>query len=204
MTVAVANDLDRAREAGASRLLELQKPGGWWAGELESNVTMTAQHVFLHHFLGLLDDDTSRLCANELLARQRPDGTWAIYWGGEPDLAATIEAYAALRITGLGADDPRLARARRFVEERGGIGASRVFTRMWLALLGVWRWEDIPQIPVAVVLLRHWMPFSVYDFACWARQTLVALAVVMHYRPVRPLLPGRACHELNLGIRRAR
>ena len=31
---------------------------------------------------------------NELLARQRPDGLWAIYWGGEPDLAATLESYA--------------------------------------------------------------------------------------------------------------
>src|SRR5215211_7805852 len=160
MTVAVANDLDRAREAGASRLLELQKPGGWWAGELESNVTMTAQHVFLHHFLGLLDDDTSRLCANELLARQRPDGTWAIYWGGEPDLAATIEAYAALRITGLGADDPRLAGARRFAEEAGGIGAARVFTRIWLALFGLWSWDELPQLPPELVLMRPELPLS--------------------------------------------
>ncbi len=71
---------------------------------------------------------------------------------------------------------------------------------MWLALLGIWRWQDIPQIPVEVMLLRPWMPVSVYDFACWARQTLVALSVVMHYRPVRPLASERACHELNLGL----
>ena len=49
-----------------------------------------------------------------------PDGLWAIYWGGEPDLAATLESYAALRLAGLDADDPRLAAARRFCEERGG------------------------------------------------------------------------------------
>jgi squalene-hopene/tetraprenyl-beta-curcumene cyclase len=204
MSVAVASDLDRALDAGVERLLELQRPGGWWVGELESNVTMTAQHVFLLHFLRRLDEDTLRRCANELLARQLPDGTWAIYRGGEPDLAATIEAYAALRIAGLAADDPRLAGARRFCEARGGIGAARVFTRMWLALLGVWRWEDIPQIPAELVLLRSWMPFSIYDFACWARQTLVALAVVMHYRPVRPLPAERAPTELDLGTRPGR
>ncbi len=197
---AAASELDGALEAAVGRLLELQTPGGWWVGELESNVTMTAQHVFLLHFLRLLDDRTLQGCANELLARQRPDGTWAIYWGGEPDLAATVEAYTALRLAGLEADDPRLAGARAFVLERGGVGASRVFTRMWLALLGQWRWEDIPQIPVELIFLRSWMPFSVYDFACWARQTLVPLAVVMHYRPVRPVAAERRCDELNLGV----
>jgi squalene-hopene/tetraprenyl-beta-curcumene cyclase len=193
------HELERAVDAAASRLLELQRPGGWWVGELESNVTMTAQHVFLLHFLRLLDGDTLARCANELLARQRPDGTWPIYRGGDPDLAATIEAYAALRIAGLDADDLRLCGARTFVERRGGIGASRAFTRMWMALIGVWRWDDIPQIPPEIVLLPHRGPFSIYSFACWARQTLVALSVVMHHRPVRPLPRERACTELDLG-----
>jgi squalene-hopene/tetraprenyl-beta-curcumene cyclase len=200
VSVASATQLDRALDAGAERLLSLQDPGGWWVGELESNVTMTAQHLFVHHFLRTLDEDTLERCARELLSRQRPDGTWAIYHGGEPDLAATIEAYAALRLAGLDADDPRLEGARRFVTERGGIGTSRIFTRMWLALIGVWRWEDIPQIPPELVLMRPWAPLTMYDFACWARQTIVALSVVMHYRPVRPLPPERACHELNLGV----
>ena len=192
-------ELERALEAGTARLLELQSPDGQWVGELESNVTMTAQHVFLQHFLGLLDEETTRRCANELLARQRPDGTWAIYWGGEPDLAATLESYTALRLAGFSADDPRLAAARRFCEERGGIGAARVFTRMWLALLGLWPWKEIPQIPVELVFLSPRLPFSLYDFGCWARQTVVPLSVVMHYRPVRPLPPERAATELDLG-----
>jgi squalene-hopene/tetraprenyl-beta-curcumene cyclase len=199
MSVAAATELDRAVDAAAERLLELQRPAGCWAGELESNVTMTAQHAFLLHFLGVLDDETLERLRNELLAQQRPDGTWAIYWGGEPDLAATVEAYAALRLAGLSPSDGRLMGARAFCEERGGIGAARVFTRMWLALLGVWSWDEIPQIPPELVFLRPWMPFSIYDFACWARQTLVPLSVVMHYRPVRPVPRERACVELDLG-----
>ncbi len=191
--------LDRTLDAAVERLLGLQKEGGWWVGELESNVTMTAQHLLLHEFLGIRDEETTRRCVNELLARQRPDGLWAIYWGGEPDLAATLESYAVLRLAGLDADDERLAAARRFCEERGGIGGARVFTRIWLALFGLWPWDEIPQIPPELVLMKPWMPLSVYDFACWARQTVVPLTVVLHYRPVRNLPPGRACHELNLG-----
>ena len=130
---------------------------------------MTAQHLLLLEFLGLRDAETTRRCANELLARQRPDGLWAIYWGGEPDLAATLESYAALRLAGLDADDERLAPARRFCEERGGIGGARVFTRIWLALFGLWPWEEIPQIPPELVLMKPWLPLSVYEFSCWAR-----------------------------------
>jgi squalene-hopene/tetraprenyl-beta-curcumene cyclase len=199
MSVTVATDLDRTLDAAVERLLSLQRPEGSWVAELESNVTMTAQHIFWTTFLGLGDEDTVRRCANELLARQRHDGTWAIYWGGEPDLAATVESYAALRMAGLDADDLRLAGARRFVESRGGIGAARVFTRIWLALFDLWPWEEVQAIPPEFVLLRPELPFSVYDFGCWARQTVVALSIVMHYRPVRRLPDERLARELDLG-----
>lgn len=199
MTVAVGTELDRTLDAGAEHLLSLQKPGGWWVGELESNVTMTAQWMLLLEFLRLRDEDTTRRLANELLARQRPDGLWSIYWEGDPDLPATLESYAALRLAGLSADDPRLAAARRFCEQRGGIGGARVFTRMWLALLGLWDWDEIPEIPPELVLLPPWSPLSVYTFGCWARQTMVALAVARHYKPVHRIPPERACRELDLG-----
>jgi squalene-hopene/tetraprenyl-beta-curcumene cyclase len=199
MSTPATSELDRMLNRSVRRLLSLQRPDGWWVGELESNVTMTAQHLLLLEFLGLRDEETTRRCANELLARRRPDGLWAIYWGGEPDLAATLESYTALRLAGLDADDERLAPARRFCEERGGIGGARVFTRIWLALFGLWPWDEIPQLPPELILLRPSLPFSVYDFACWARQTVVPLTVVLHYRPVRNLPPERACHELNLG-----
>jgi squalene-hopene/tetraprenyl-beta-curcumene cyclase len=199
VSTTVGTDFERALDAGVERLLSLQKPDGFWVAELESNVTMTAQHIFWHEFLRIADEDTVRRCANELLARQREDGTWAIYWGGEPDLAATVEAYTALRMAGFAADDPRLAGARSYIEEQGGIGASRVFTRMWLALFGLWPWEEIQAIPPELVLLSPELPLSVYSFGCWARQTLVALSIVMHYRPVRHLPAERLAQEIDLG-----
>jgi squalene-hopene/tetraprenyl-beta-curcumene cyclase len=201
VTVTLGSELDRTVDSAAEHLLSLQKPGGWWVGELESNVTMTAQWMLLLEFLGLRNENTTARLTNELLARQRQDGLWSIYWEGEPDLAATVESYAALRLAGLSVDDPRLAAARRFCQERGGIGGARVFTRMWLALLGLWDWDEIPEIPPELVLLPTWSPLSVYTFACWARQTMVALAVVRHYKPVHKLPPERGCHELDLGPR---
>src|SRR5262245_50789086 len=142
MTVTVGAELDRTLEQGVERLVALQEPGGWWVGELESNVTMAAQHLFFLEFLRIRDEETTFGIMSELLARQRPDGLWSIYHGGEPDLNATIEAYAALRLAGLSDQAPQLAEAKRFCLDRGGIGAARVFTRIWFALFGLWPWRE--------------------------------------------------------------
>ena len=74
--------LDRAIDAGTRRLLELQDADGWWVGELESNATMIAEHLFWLHALGLRDPATDRKLANELLARRHDDGTWSKWWEG--------------------------------------------------------------------------------------------------------------------------
>ncbi|MGZ4354254.1 MAG: squalene--hopene cyclase, partial [Gaiellaceae bacterium] len=66
--------LDETIDRGTRRLLELQRPEGIWVGELESNVTMTAQHLFWNHLLGLRTPDLDRRIANELTARMREDG----------------------------------------------------------------------------------------------------------------------------------
>ena len=62
-----------------------------------------------------------------------------------------------------------------------------MFTHLWLALFGLWSWERVPALPPEIVLLPPWVPLNVYDFACWARQTIVALSLVKAHRPVRPL-----------------
>src|ERR687886_2132207 len=123
--------LDRALVRGADRLLELQRPDGHWCGELESNVTMTAQHLFWHHFLGLRTPELDRKIANELLARRRDDGTWANWWEGPADLSTTIEAYAALKLAGVDPGTP----SREYIQRQGGIPRARVFTKCFLALL---------------------------------------------------------------------
>jgi hypothetical protein len=114
MSVATETRLDAAIEAATARLLELQHADGYWVGELESNVTMTAQHLFWHHVLGLRTPELDRKVARELLARQRDDGTWAIWFEGPGDLSTTVEAYAALKLAGA---DPG-PRARDFIRSR--------------------------------------------------------------------------------------
>ena len=174
--------LDAAIEAGTQRLLELQHPGGWWVGELESNATMIAEHLFWLHFMGLRDARTDEKLANEILARRRDDGTWSNWFEGPPDLSTTIESYVALKMAGVDAGEA----TRDYIRRRGGIPRARVFTKCFLALLDQWPWQKISPAPPEVVLLPPWSPFSIYNLACWARQTVVPLSVVMALRPSRP------------------
>ena len=84
---------------------------------------------------------------SELLARQRPDGLWSIYHGGEPDLNATIEAYAALRLAGLSERAPQLAEAQAFCVERGGIGGGTgLHAHLVRRCSGSGRWGEVPQL----------------------------------------------------------
>jgi squalene-hopene/tetraprenyl-beta-curcumene cyclase len=175
--------LDVAIDRGARRLLELQRPDGIWVGELESNVTMTAQHLFWTHYLGLRTPDKDRRIANELLARMRDDGTWSIWFEGPADLSTSIEAYVALRMCGV---DPG-EQARRYIQSRGGIPKARLFTKCFLALLGQWPWQRMVPIPPELILLPRTSPFSIYAFSCWARQTFVALSLAQSLRPVAPI-----------------
>jgi squalene-hopene/tetraprenyl-beta-curcumene cyclase len=168
-------------------LLSLQHGEGWWKGELETNVTMDAEDLMLRHFLGLLEPAAAGASAKWIRSQQTADGMWATFYGGPGDLSTTVEAYVALRLAGDRAEDPHMERAAARISEAGGIACSRVFTRIWLALLGAWNWEDLPVLPPEIMFLPPRVPLNIYDFGCWARQTVVALTVVMAERPSRPM-----------------
>jgi squalene-hopene/tetraprenyl-beta-curcumene cyclase len=183
----LTEDAAAATQAAAEHLLSLQHADGWWKGELETNVTMDAEDLMLRHFLGRLEGPTAESSARWIRSNQQADGTWATFHGGPPDVSTTIEAYVALRLAGDAADAPHMMAAAEWVRQAGGVGSARVFTRIWLAMLGQWKWTDLPVLPAEIMFLPSGVPLNIYDFACWARQTVVALTVVMAYRPVHPL-----------------
>jgi squalene-hopene/tetraprenyl-beta-curcumene cyclase len=198
--MAVAASIDQASatlERAVDRLLVLQSPDGWWKGELQTNVTMDAEDLLLRHFLGIRTDEETRLAANWIRSQQRQDGTWSNFYGGPGELSTTVESYAALRLAGDPRDAEHMRRAREWIRDHGGLEQTRVFTRLWFSLVGLWSWNDVPVIPPELVYLPRWVPLNLYDFACWARQTIAALAVVSAYRPVRPT--GFSLDELRTG-----
>ena len=176
-----------ALERAIDWLVEQQAPQGWWSGELETNVTMTAEQVLLYRFLGIELEAIRDGAIAHIVGTQREDGSWALYHDGPADLSTTIEAYVALKVLGFDVAREPMQRALSVIRRMGGLVHARVFTKIWLALFGVYPWDGIPSLPPEIIYFPLWMPFNVYDFACWARGTVAPLTIVVSKRPVRAL-----------------
>ena len=186
MSVTASPRLDAAHRAlarGRQHLRGLQHPDGWWKGELETNVTIDAEDLFVRHYLGILTAGQRDGSAAWIRSKQRDDGSWATFYGGPADLSTTVEAYVALRLAGDPPDAAHMREAAKLIVDLGGVERTRVFTRMWLSLLQLWSWDDVPALPPEQIFLPSQAPLSIYSFGCWARQTIVALSIASALRP---------------------
>ncbi|MDH2414481.1 squalene--hopene cyclase [Nocardioides sp. CER19] len=184
-------------DAAVVHLRSLQHPDGWWKGDLATNVTMDAEDLMLRTFLRVATPETTEQTARWIRSQQRSDGTWALYPGGPGDLSTTVEAWVALRIAGDPAESVHLQKAAAYIRDSGGLESARVFTHLWLALFGLWRWDDCPTLPPELILLPKRAPLNIYNWGCWARQTIVPLTIVSSRRPVRQV--GIRVDELRSG-----
>ena len=190
-------DIHAALARAVEHLQSLQHPAGWWKGPLDTNVTMDAEDLMMRQFLGIRGDRETQATARWIRSQQRDDGTWATFYGGPGDLSTTVEAYVALRLAGDPPDAEHMRRAATFVRAQGGLERTRVFTRIWMALFGLWSWDDLPALSPEIMYLPAWFPLNLYDFACWARQTIAPLTIIGAHRPARDL--GVTIDELRSG-----
>ncbi len=174
----------------------IQHADGYWWAELEANATMASEHLLLEQFLGIGEPERWRKIANYLLGLQQADGSWPIYFGGPGDVSVTTEAYFALKLAGVDAAGDAMTRARGFILAHGGIGATRIFTKLWLALFGQFDWTAMPTMPPEAILFPDRFAFNIYEFASWARATIVAILVVSAHRPVAVIPPSAHVDEL--------
>ena len=166
----------------------LQDAAGWWHGELQTNVTMDAEDMLLREFLGVREASETERSAAWIRSQQRADGTWANFYGGPGELSTHDRGLLGAAPGRRPAPKPSTCAAPPSSSARRAASSSaRVFTHLWLALFGLWSWDRVPALPPEIVLLGRRVPLNVYDFACWARQTIVALSLVKAHRPVRPL-----------------
>ena len=128
------SDLEQGIENSRYYLLSRQDADGVWVDELESNATITAELIFFMHMTGRVDAEKQEKLVSYLLGKQREDGSWTLYYGGPCDINSTVECYMALKMAGYSSDHPALVKAREAIFANGGIKATRVFTKIFLAI----------------------------------------------------------------------
>ncbi len=203
-------DFDREIETSILRsqeyLLGLQKPEGYWVGELMVDSTLVSDTIAYHHWNRKVDPEWQRKAVNHLLSMQLPDGGWNIYYGGPSDVNATIKAYLALKLAGVPETNPWMLRAREVALHLGGVPRMNTFSKLYLALLGLYSWEYVPTIPCEVLLIGKWFHVNFWDMSNWSRAMLVPLAIISHFKPTHPVdvdldeLYPEGVHERDLAL----
>ena len=183
----IASAADLAITRSQNYLFSVQHPEGYWVGELMVDSTLVSDTVAYHHWAGDVDPEWQRKAVNHIFSMQQPDGGWNIYHGGPAEVNATIKAYLALKLAGVPVTDPRMLRAREMGKNLGGVPRMNTFSKLYLALLGLFPWDYVPTIPSEVILIGKWFHVNFHDMSNWSRSMLVPLSIINHFKPTRPV-----------------
>src|SRR5262245_6510731 len=94
-------------------LLSQQQANGCWEGEMVWCTMILSQGVIVRHLAGRpwSEPERERIIRNYQVTRT-PDGAWGLHPESGGYVFTTTLAYVALRLLGVPADDPLVARAR--------------------------------------------------------------------------------------------
>lgn len=95
--------------------------------------------VFTLYVTGCLDELLSPEHKSELIRylwnHQSPDGGWGIHIEEPCTMFGTVLTYITLRILGVPANEPKLARAKKLILDNGGAMVLPSWGKFWLCVL---------------------------------------------------------------------
>lgn len=200
----LAKRSDAAADLAARALLAVQKPEGYWCGDLTADTTLESDYILLALWLHPPDESGEwnppaagriRKAARTILDRQLADGGWNIYTGGPSEVNATARAYTALKIAGVSPEEPAMARARERTLRLGGMQATNSYTKINYSLFGLYPRQYAPSVPVEITLVPGNL---LYEMSSWTRAIIVPLSIVQAIGGVRPVPRGLDIQELYL------
>ncbi|KAK8850780.1 squalene-hopene cyclase [Apiospora arundinis] len=192
MDLSLSSRAKEALEKAVQFSFDHQREDGHWVAEVSSDATFTAQYVMFKYSVGLdlkSDGDAIKLW---LLNDQKEDGSWGLAPELPGNVSTTTEAYLALKILGVSAEEKAMLKASDFMQANGGVAKVRFFTRFFLATFGLFPWTAIPQIPAELILLPPASPLNIYTMSSWARSTMIPVFVAAHHKPLYALPNGRS------------
>jgi squalene-hopene/tetraprenyl-beta-curcumene cyclase len=186
------------RSLGA--LTSIQDPKGYWWGDLTADTTLESDFILLQVWMyppegGKWNPPNREIidrAVASILARQLEDGGFNIYQQGPSEISASIKAYFALKICGLGVDDSRMARLRERILALGGMQAANSYVKVNLSLFGLFPREYTPSIPPEIILFGNF----IYEMSSWTRAIVIPLSIVHSANPQARVPDGFTLDEL--------
>jgi squalene-hopene/tetraprenyl-beta-curcumene cyclase len=183
---AAAPDLtavDSVISASREWLLAQQNPDGHWCAELEADTTLESYFILFKALFGHRDDPKIPKLAKVIKQCMLPEGGWAIYRGGPPELSISCLSYFALKVAGVSASEPGMRASRDVILKLGGVVKANTYTKYYLAFFDQYDWEHVPAIPPEMILIPKVSPFHIYDMSSWSRTIFVPLSIIYALKP---------------------
>ncbi|XP_009889697.1 PREDICTED: LOW QUALITY PROTEIN: lanosterol synthase [Charadrius vociferus] len=155
----------------------LQAEDGHWAGDYGGPLFLLPGLLITCHTVKIqLPEGFRKEMVRYLRSVQLPDGGWGLHVEDKSTVFGTALNYIALRILGLGPDDPDIVRARVNLHSKGGAVGIPSWGKFWLAVLNVYSWEGMNTLLPEMWLLPTWFPAHPSRLWCHCRQVYLPMS----------------------------
>ncbi|KAM6131595.1 LOW QUALITY PROTEIN: lanosterol synthase [Phoenicopterus ruber ruber] len=155
----------------------LQAEDGHWAGDYGGPLFLLPGLLITCHTAKIqLPEGFREEMVRYLRSVQLPDGGWGLHVEDKSTVFGTALNYVALRILGLGPDDPDIVRARVNLHSKGGAVGIPSWGKFWLAVLNVYSWEGMNTLLPEMWLLPTWFPAHPSRLWCHCRQVYLPMS----------------------------
>ncbi|KAF8037356.1 hypothetical protein BT93_B0309 [Corymbia citriodora subsp. variegata] len=172
----------------------LQASDGHWPAENAGALFYLPPLVMCVYITGHLDTIFPAEHRKEILRyiynHQNEDGGWGLHIEGHSTMFCTALSYICMRILGEGPDggkDNACARARKWIQDHGGVTYIPSWGKTWLSILGVFDWSG--SNPMPRVLALAFIPPHAPRMMCYCRITYMPMSYLYGRRFVGPITP---------------
>lgn len=95
-----------------------------------------------------------------------------------PSLSRDSFILHRMRLLGVGARDPRILKARKWLEDHGGCLGVPSWGKFWLAVLGVFDWSGCHCLFPEMVLLPKWFPIHTARMWSYCRTVYMPMSYI--------------------------
>jgi lanosterol synthase len=189
---ALAKETPVALKKAIDHLRKLQAKDGYWEAEMVWNTMLQSQYILARAIVGgkhwPVSAEERRLLLKSYQVKQLPDGSWPMHIEGEGYVFLTTLAYVALRMLGLGPDEPMCARALQWIKANGGVLAIPSWGKFWLSMVGLYEFDGVNSIPPELFLMPDWLPVHPNNYYCHTRYIYLGISY-LYGRRFRHELP---------------
>lgn len=155
----------------------LQEEDGHWAGDYGGPLFLLPGIIIQAYVTNTpFKKEEEILMKRYMLNMQNADGGWGLHIEDKSTMFGTVMQYVALRILGMQANDPEIAKARTWIQDHGGAIYIPTWGKAYLSILGAYDWAGVNCLLPELWILPRSLPFHPGKYWCHARMVYLGMS----------------------------